>query len=200
LNLEHHRKDAKRLLRAARAGAPEALARVADVLGENTDDLQLSDALHVIAREQGYRSWPELKHAAEQGYRSWPELKHAAEQGYRSWPELKHAAEQPPADPRMDTTIDTALEYRPGDPVRVRVVRRGRRVRISDEGGAFERAGRPRAWQQAAQKVERELVVNFSRSGVISLPVVPVGPSEKEVVQRIAEASRAFYQELLEVL
>jgi hypothetical protein len=34
---------------------------------------------------------------------------------------------------------------------------------------------------------------------MISLPVVPVGPSEEQVVRRIAEASRAFYQELLEL-
>jgi hypothetical protein len=173
LNLEHHRKDAKRLLRAARAGAPEALARAAAALGKDTQDrLQLSDALHVVAREQGYRSWPELKHATERSAAG-------------------------PA--RTDTTIETKLEYQPGHPVRVRVVRRGPRISVSDDGAAFERAGRPRAWHRAAERVQHELVVNFSRAGIISLPVVPVGPSEEEVVRRIAEASRAFYQELLEV-
>jgi hypothetical protein len=173
LNLEHHRKDAKRLLRAIRAGAPEALARVAAALGDHASrPIQLSDALHVVAREQGYRSWPELKHAAERA----------------------------PADPRrIETQVDTGLEYRPGDPVRVRVVRRGSRVWVSDDGGAFKRAGRPRRWRQAAELVEREQVVNFSRTGNISLPVVRVGPPEEEVVRRIAAASLAFYQELLEV-
>lgn len=133
---------------------------------------QLSDALHVIAREQGYRSWPELKRAAER---------------------------VPTAPPRIDTTIDTRLEYRPGDPVRVRVVHRGPRIWVSDDGAAFDRAGRPTAWQQAADRVQHEYVVNFSRMGVVSLPVVRVGPPEEEIVRRIAEASRAFYQELLEV-
>jgi hypothetical protein len=47
--------------------------------------------------------------------------------------------------------------------------------------------------------VEQDLVVNFSRGGGISLPVVAVGPSEEQVVRRIGEASRAFYQELLDL-
>jgi hypothetical protein len=175
LNLEHHRKQAKRLLRAARSGVPEAQARAAAVLGDQAlERLQLSDALHVVAREQGYGSWPELKATSEKA--------------------------RPPSDPaRVETSVDTGLEYRPGDPVHVRVVRRGPRTWVSDDGAAFERAGGPSTWPEAARRVERELVVNFSRSGVISLPVVPVGPSEEHVVRRIGEASRAFYQELLEL-
>jgi hypothetical protein len=47
--------------------------------------------------------------------------------------------------------------------------------------------------------VESEFGVNVSRSGTIWLPVVPVGPSEGQVVRRIGEASRALYQELLEL-
>lgn len=38
-----------------------------------------------------------------------------------------------------------------------------------------------------------------SNTAPVMLPVVPVGPSEDEVVRPIAEASRAFYQELLEL-
>jgi hypothetical protein len=34
---------------------------------------------------------------------------------------------------------------------------------------------------------------------MVSLPVVRVGPPEDEVVRRIGEASRALYQELLEL-
>jgi hypothetical protein len=100
---------------------------------------------------------------------------------------------------RTEVTRTTGLEYRPGDPVRVRVVRRGPRTQVSDDGAAFDAAGRPRGWRDAARGVQRDLDVNFSRSGAISLPVVGVGPSEDEVVRRIGEASRAFYQELLEL-
>jgi hypothetical protein len=175
LNLEHHRKEAKRLLRALKTGAPEARTRAAAVLGEPMrSNLQLSDVLHVIACEQGYRSWPELKEAAN-------------EPGTSGEPD------------RIEATLDSRLEYRPGEPIRIRVVRRGSRTWVSDDGAAVERAGRPTNWRQAADRVSRELEVNFSRSGMISLPVVPVGPSEEQVVRRIAEASRAFYQELLEL-
>lgn len=100
---------------------------------------------------------------------------------------------------RNDAIIDTGLEYGPGDPVLVRVVRRGPRISISDDGRAFERAGRPRAWRIAAGRVGQDLIVNFSRNAVISLPVVAVGPPERRILERIGEASRAFYQELLEL-
>ena len=99
---------------------------------------------------------------------------------------------------RAESTVETRLEYRPGSPVRVHVVRRGPRISVSDQGAAFDAAGRSRRWHAAAERVKQELDVNFSRSGAISLPVVAVGPPEDEVVLRIATASRAFYQELLE--
>lgn len=180
MNLEHHRKEAKRLVRALRAGSPEAHARAVAALGDEPGERpRLSDALHVIAREQGYRSWPALKRAVQ----------HAQA--------LKEATSSVPE--RIETSIETGLEYRPGEPVRVRVVSRGPRTEVSDDGAAFDAAGRPRAWREAARRVDPELVVNFSRSGAISLPVVPVGPPERDVVRRIAEASLAFYQELLEL-
>lgn len=97
------------------------------------------------------------------------------------------------------SSVLAGLEYRPGDPVHVRVVHREQRALVSDDGGAVDRAGTPPRWQAVAQRLERELNVNISRHGVISLPVVRVGPPEAEVVRRIGEASRAFYQELLEV-
>lgn len=58
------RRDAKALKKACRAGEAGARARVGAVLGE-THDLKHADALHVIAREAGYPSWPRLKLAAE---------------------------------------------------------------------------------------------------------------------------------------
>src|SRR4051794_32696831 len=71
MTLEHCRKDAKALLRAARAGDPAALERVRDV-SAYSNGLQLSDAQHVVAVERGYRTWPELKHALEQAERERP--------------------------------------------------------------------------------------------------------------------------------
>jgi hypothetical protein len=95
--------------------------------------------------------------------------------------------------------IWSGLEYAPGDPVRVCVRHRDQAVTASDDGGAIERAGRPAGWRAAADRVAGELVVNVTRWGVVTLPVVRVGPGEDAIVARIAEASRWLYQELLEL-
>lgn len=100
---------------------------------------------------------------------------------------------------RTETVVDTDLQYRPGDSVRVRVVHREHRISVTDDGAAFEKAGGERGWRDAAGAVIREFGVNISRHGVVSLPVVRFGAAEEAVVRRIAEASLALYQELLEL-
>jgi hypothetical protein len=175
LNLEHYRKDAKRLRRAYAAGSPEAVARASAALGERAGArFLLSDAQHVIAVERGYRSWPELKRAVE-----------STSVGIIR----EHD--------RSETIVETPLEYRPGEPVLVRVSRREHRVEVSDDGAALEKAGRSRAWRAAADRVLEQYIVNISRHGVISLPVVRL--CQEDVMQRIAEASLALYQEILDL-
>jgi hypothetical protein len=100
---------------------------------------------------------------------------------------------------RDERVVETGLEYVPGDPVRLRVVHRDRRTSVSDEGAAVERAGRPAGWRDVAERIENDLVVNVSRQGAAWLPVVTVGPSEDVVIRRIAEASLALYQDLLDL-
>lgn len=183
MNLEHCRKDAKRLLRAVTAGDTGALARATEVLGDRPlRRFGLSDALHVVANERGYRSWPELT---------------------RDLAGPAHPAADPVrevADPdREEQVVETGLEYRPGDPVRVWVLRRERRVSVSDRGAALERAGAPPNWLRACDRVHAELDVNITRGGVVWLPVVAVGPSERDVACRIGRASLIFFQELLEL-
>jgi len=95
--------------------------------------------------------------------------------------------------------VSTDLEYRPGDPVRVRVARRPGRVNVTDDGAAVRRAGRPAGWRASCAALERELVVNVTRQGTVWLPVVPAGPPEGVVVARIEKASLALYQELLDL-
>jgi hypothetical protein len=59
--VEYHRKQAKALVRAFRAGEPEALARAEAVLGARARErFALADAQHVVAREAGRRTWREL--------------------------------------------------------------------------------------------------------------------------------------------
>jgi hypothetical protein len=100
---------------------------------------------------------------------------------------------------RTESVIDAGLEYRPGKAVRIRVRHREQAVTVHDHGGAIELAGAPSEWRSAADRVAAEFDVNVSRHGVVSLPVVRVGPGEEAIVRRIGEASLAFYQELLEL-
>ena len=59
MNLEQLRKQAKELVRAARAGEPDALARLGDL------PVRLASAQLVLAREHGHASWPALVSALE---------------------------------------------------------------------------------------------------------------------------------------
>lgn len=117
----------------------------------------------------------------------------AFEHGYRTWPELARETK------REEETVDTGLEYRTGDPVRVRIVRRARRTSVDDLAGGVERAETPPGWQEVADRIAEELSVNVSRRGVVFLPLSRRGPGEQEIVRRIGEASLALFQELLEL-
>ncbi len=65
-SLEQLRKRAKDLLRAARAGDADALARIAaERRTPSTGDAGLHDAQRAIALEYGFASWPKLVHHVE---------------------------------------------------------------------------------------------------------------------------------------
>lgn len=73
-DLDHLRKQAKRLLRAARSGTTDALERFVASLPAARDlsiatlaqrPLRLHDAQSVVAREHGFRSWTEIKRYVE---------------------------------------------------------------------------------------------------------------------------------------
>src|SRR6202000_2811927 len=73
LNLEQQKKQARELLRSIRSGNTDALSRLrkqharwASVDNANVSQLvALHDAQFVLAREQGFASWPKLKAYAE---------------------------------------------------------------------------------------------------------------------------------------
>jgi hypothetical protein len=113
----------------------------------------------------------------------------AVESGYRNWAELTSSA---------PTTLTTAFEYTPGDPVTLRITRR-RLVGVSDQGGAVERAGKPPGWRLVADRLANELIVNVSRSGTVGLPVSRRGPGFDAIIERVAQASLVLYEELLEL-
>jgi ankyrin repeat protein len=60
LNLDQARRQAKELLRAARAGSPEALARLRD-----DREPRLADAQRAVAQDAGFSSWAALVHHVE---------------------------------------------------------------------------------------------------------------------------------------
>lgn len=81
-NLEQQHKRAKDLLRAARDGDADALARIRAVrsdAGTESRPLQLSDAQLTIARELGFESWPTLTAAIEE--RDVDAFRHAVSRG-----------------------------------------------------------------------------------------------------------------------
>jgi hypothetical protein len=55
--VEHHRKAAKGLLRAARTGQADAMGRLQEAIGPLLREPQLADAQRAIAREHGHSSW-----------------------------------------------------------------------------------------------------------------------------------------------
>ncbi len=59
-NLEHLKKQARELLRDGHASDATATERLA-AFGVSADKAKLADALHVIAREYGFDSWPSFK-------------------------------------------------------------------------------------------------------------------------------------------
>ena len=100
---------------------------------------------------------------------------------------------------RTEERVDSGLEYRPGEPVLVRVVRRGRRIDLSDEGRGVAHAGKPAGWRDAAEQVVDGYGLNLGREGAVSVPVVPAGPGLEPLLARVAGASLAVYQEILEL-
>ena len=66
LDIDHLRRSAKRLRKSARAADQKAIYRIEKHIPQKSLELlQHADYLHVIARENDYGSWPELKLACE---------------------------------------------------------------------------------------------------------------------------------------
>jgi hypothetical protein len=175
-DLEYYRKHAKALVRAHRRGDPEVRARAARVLG-GRDRFLLADALHVIAREHGLRSWPELKRAVE------------ASRDVAGLARLPDGGEM---------LVPYELAYVGGEDVQVLVRRRGRRIDIDDRGAAVEHAGHPPGWLPVAQAVVERHNLNVNRRGVVFVPAV-VGRDIEHLASRVAEASQAVHAALLEL-
>jgi hypothetical protein len=103
------------------------------------------------------------------------------------------------ADLVSDTSLETGLAYAEGEPVLVRLRTRGRRFDLRDDSRAVDLAGRPDGWRERATAVVDEFDLNLSRSGVVFVLGVEGGVNREWLARRVAEASLAVYDALLEL-
>jgi hypothetical protein len=95
--------------------------------------------------------------------------------------------------------VEPGPEYADGEPVRVRIRKRGRRYVIDDGGAAWTKAhASGRTALRTAERVVAEDFLNVNRSGVVFVPAVE-GRDIDALSARIAACSRAVYAALLEL-
>ena len=87
---------------------------------------------------------------------------------------------------RDEVRLDTGLAYAEGEPVLVTIRRRGRRYDLS-------------GWREAAATTVGALGPNLTQTGVVSVPAVEGGVDRDWLARRVAEASLAGYDALLEL-
>lgn len=103
-------------------------------------------------------------------------------------------------DECVELTLETGLNYAEEQPVRVELRKRGRRFELGDQGLAAELAGRPRGWRERAREVvELGYDLNVSRSGAVFVPAVEGGIDLSWLAGRVAAASLALYDVLLDL-
>ena len=100
---------------------------------------------------------------------------------------------------RDEVVVDTGLTYTAGEPVLVRIRRRGRRFELRDDGRALELAGRPAGWRECAAQVADAYDLNATRTGVVFVPAVEGGVDRDWLAGRVGETSLALYDALLEL-
>lgn len=98
-----------------------------------------------------------------------------------------------------EVVLETGLEHTEGEPVLVRIRKRGRGYDLRDDGRAVELAGRPVGWRERATAVVEGNDLNVTRTGVVFVPAVEGGVDRDWLARRVAETSLALYDALLEL-
>src|SRR5262249_8533152 len=96
-----------------------------------------------------------------------------------------------------EAILDTGARYLPGEPVRVRISRRGIRYGIDDLGAAYRLAGATPGWRELAEAIVRPTGLNGSRGGAVAVGVVH-GRDIPALALRIADASLQLHRALLD--
>ena len=189
LDLDQARRRAKELLRDARAGDAGALARLRDDRSP-----RLADAQAAIARELGFRSWPQLVNAIADTDAGQDQLLAAlVDVGIP-----RRALERVQDGHTADVIRDTELEYITGRPVRLRLRVRDTQVDVDDLGGAVAVSGMPPGWRPAAQAAAGELGWNMRRNGVVFMQA-PRGRWLVRIIEGTARASVAVCEAILQL-
>lgn len=161
--VEHHRREAKALLRAVRGGDARAQSRAYDALGERARErFVLADSLHVLAREHGFRSWPALKRdaeeAAEAETRPVGRIGASPSDTYARWAELLLSAArrgEPDAVERLRARVPR-LAGEDGESIAGRATSADARVCLAREYGF-------RTWAELADAADRAHRTHYSR-------------------------------------
>jgi hypothetical protein len=103
-----------------------------------------------------------------------------------------------PTEPDGEVVFEAGIEYRAGEPIRIRVRKRGNFFHLDDGGAAAARAGRPRGWFELIDRLVANEGFNVNRRGVVFVSVGR-GRDLAALAVRLAECSRAVYAELLEL-
>ena len=94
-----------------------------------------------------------------------------------------------------------APEWAPGEPVEIRVRRRGYWTEMDDEGEAIRRAGRPPGWHEVANRITAAEGMNVQRSTgrVFVAYGERSGQDDAEIERRLAETALRVYHAVLDL-
>jgi hypothetical protein len=92
---------------------------------------------------------------------------------------------------RDETVVDSGREWTPGEPVHIRIRRRGAFTEVDDDGEAIRRAGRPPGWFEVADRIAAADGMNVQRStGRVFVSYgVRSGHDDAEIERRLAETA-----------
>jgi hypothetical protein len=161
--VEHYRREAKALLRAVRADEAAARSRADAALGQRARErFVLADALHVVAVEHGFRSWPAFKReaetAADAGVRPVGRIGASPSTTYAGWADRLLAAARrrdPEAVERLRTRVPRLA--RNGDEAI------GERATAADAQLCLAREYGFRTWAELADAADRAHETHYSR-------------------------------------
>lgn len=190
VGLDEHRRAAKRLARAAGAGDLDARSRARAALGDRAERrFVLADALHVVAVEHGFRSWPAFKRAAEeqaaQGVRSVGRIGASPSATYAGWAQRLLAdarAGEPAAVARLRGRVPRLADLEP-EAVASAAAGVDAEVCLAREYGF-------RTWSELADAADRAHETHYSR--------LPAGSAWKRGEAAIQAGDAAALRDLLE--